>query len=143
MQDIFLFAQHHLALSITLLIILVLLMLLELIKLKQGAKSITPALATHLINHQNAVIVDIRHPDAFAAGHIVNAISVPYTELEPKHSKLNKFKTQPIVIACASGIESPRAASFLTKKGFNNIFVLTGGIRGWKEADMPLVRNKP
>jgi len=140
MQDIFLFAQHHATLSITLVLVLVLLVILEFIKLKQGAQQLSPALATQMINHQNAIVLDIRNADAFASGHIVDAISIPFAELENKYKKLDKSKAQPVLIVCATGQESSRAAHLLMKNGFNT-FTLAGGIRGWKEADMPLVKE--
>lgn len=140
MQDIFLFAQHHATLSVALAIALGLLVILEFIKLKQGAQQISPALATQMINHQNALVLDIRNADAFASGHIIDAISIPFAELENKYKKLDKSKAQPILIACATGQEASRAAHLLMKNGFN-IFTLAGGIRGWKEANMPLVKE--
>src|SRR6202020_31678 len=137
MQDIFLFAQHHATLSIALVIVLVLLVILEFIKLKQRAQQLSPALGTKMINHQNAIVLDIRNAEAFATGHIVDAISIPFAELESKYKKLDKSKALPILIVCATGQESLRAANLLIKNGFN-AFILTGGIRGWKEAEMPL-----
>lgn len=140
MQNLFLFAQHHATLSTALVIALVLLVILEFIKLKQGTQQLSPALATQMINHQNAIVLDIRNAEAFATGHIVGAISIPCAKLESKYKKLDKSKAQPILIVCATGQESSRAAHLLLKNGFNT-FILAGGIRGWKEAGMPLVKE--
>ncbi len=140
MQDILLFAQHHALLSAALVIVLVLLTFLELIKSKQGAEQLSPALATQMINRQNAIVLDIRNTDAFSTGHIVDAVSIPLAELESKYRKLDQSKAQPIIIVCATGLESPRAASLLAKYGFNT-HILAGGIRRWKEAEMPLVKG--
>lgn len=140
MQDILFFLHQHTALSAILIIVLVLLITLEYIKLKQNAKSISPALATQMINHQNAVVLDIRNVEAFSTGHIVNAVSIPLAELENKLKKLEPCKSQPIVIICATGQESPRAAALLTQQGFNT-FILANGINGWKAAEMPLIKD--
>lgn len=140
MQDFLQFIQQHWALSAALVVVLVLLIIVEFIKLKCGAIRISPAQAIQLINRENAMVVDIRSPEAFVTGHIVDAISLPYPELEKKYKKLEKFKSQPIVITCATGLESPRAAELLMKYGFKT-HVLNGGIRGWKDAEMPLVKN--
>lgn len=140
MQDIFLFIQHHWLLSVAFVIVLIGLMVLEFIKLQKGTQQTSPQQAVLLINRDDAVVVDLRHPDAFMTGHIVDAISIPRTELEAKYKKLEKFKSKPIVIACATGIESGGAATFLTKQGFD-VRILAGGLRGWKEAELPLVKG--
>jgi len=140
MQDILVFLQHHSTLSASLIAVLILLTILEFIKSKNSAQRITPARAIQMINHQNAIILDIRTKDAYTTGHIVDAISIPLTELESKYKKLEKSKTQPIIIVCAAGLESPRAASILAAHGFTT-HLLSGGIRGWKDSDMPLVKG--
>ena len=140
MQEIVLFIQHNLALSLALIVVLILLIILELIRAKRGAIRISPMAATQMINHQDGVVVDIRSNDAFASGHIVDALSIPLSELDTQYKKLEKFISRPIVIACATGLESPRAADVLIKHGFS-VHILAGGIRGWKEVDMPLVKR--
>ncbi|EKD54665.1 MAG: hypothetical protein ACD_60C00058G0001 [uncultured bacterium] len=140
MQDILLFIQHHWALAAALLVILALLMVLELIKIKRSTRSISPAQTTHLMNHNKAIVVDLRSYDTFLGGHILNAISLPLTELKDKIKKIEKFKSQPIVIVCATDAESGNAAKALTEQGFD-IQILSGGIRAWREADMPLVKG--
>ncbi|MCC2667053.1 MAG: glpE 2 [Gammaproteobacteria bacterium] len=140
MQEIFLFLEHHLALVIALIVILILLAIFEYIKSKKSAAYLSPAVATQMINHQNAVVLDIRSREAYTAGHIVNAISIPMAELETHYKKLGPSKAQPIIILCSTGQESARAAELLTRNGFST-FILTGGIRGWKEAEMPLVKG--
>lgn len=140
MQDILVFAQQHSTLSAALIAVLVLLTILEFIKSKNSAHRLTPARATQMINHQNATLLDIRTKDAFTAGHIVDAISIPLAELENKYKKLEKSKAQPIIIVCETGLESARAATLLAKHGFTT-HILAGGIRSWKDAEMPVVKG--
>ncbi len=144
MQETLLFLHHHLALAIALIVIIILLAIFEYIKSKKSAACLSPVVATQMINHQNAVVLDIRNREAYAAGHIVNSISIPLSELENSHKKLESSlkisKANPIIVLCATGQESPRATELLTKNGFNT-FILANGIRGWKEAEMPLIRD--
>lgn len=140
MQDILSFIQNHWMLSIVLVIIFVLLLIIELIRNKQGARRISPQEATQLINHQDAVLVDLRSTDAFKTGHIVGAISIPFAELENKSKKLEKYKSKPIILVCATGVESARATSMLMKTGLTAL-ILAGGIRSWRDAEMPLVKD--
>ena len=63
-----------------------------------------------------------------------------FKQLKVKPKKLEKFKSSPIIVTCATGIESPAAAASLVKHGFD-AKVLSGGLRGWKEAELPLVKG--
>jgi rhodanese-related sulfurtransferase len=140
MQDISLFIHHHSMLSLALAAVLALLIIVELMRMKRNTNQISPTAATTLINHQNAVVVDLRNTDAFVKGHIVDAISLPFKDINDKYKKIEKFKSQPIVLVCSTGIESPRAETLLTQKGFN-VFILAGGIRAWQTADLPLIKG--
>ncbi|MEO8401877.1 MAG: rhodanese-like domain-containing protein [Gammaproteobacteria bacterium] len=141
MQDIQLFIQNHLMLCLGLAIVLVILVIVEFIKIKRGGNRLTPAKMTQLINHEKAVIIDVRAQDAFLSGHIVGAISLPLSDIKNKMKKIEKFKSQPVVIICAAGTESSRAAAILTQEGFNNVQTLNGGIRAWRDAELPLVKG--
>lgn len=140
MQDIVLFLQTHWTLSLPLISILLVLTLLEWVRHKQGASQISPARLTQLINHDNAVIVDLRSSDLYKDGHIIGAILLPASELNQNPKKLDAYKTKPIVLVCATGLESPKIAPTLLKEGLN-IHVLNGGIRAWREANMPLIKG--
>lgn len=140
MQDILSFVNHHLLLFTALAIILVILIILEFIKLKRGATRLSPARVTHLMNHSKGIVIDIRTPEAFATGHVTGAISLPLSDLKTKIKKIEKFKSQPIVIICATGADSPAAASLLAEQGFQT-YMLNGGIRAWRDAEMPLIKG--
>lgn len=140
MQDILSFLQNHWMLTTAFIIIFVLLLITELIRQRHGAKRLNPTEVTQLINHQDAIVIDIRPLDAFKSGHIVGAISLPLAELENKLNKLEKYKTKPIILVCAAGIDSSRASAVLMKQGLT-AFILAGGIRSWRDADMPLVKD--
>lgn len=139
-QDIVLFIQHNLLLVLALVIVLLLLIIFEFIKQKRGALRLSPSKAVHLMNHADAVIVDIRNPEAFAKGHPVGAISLPLTELNEKQKRLEKYKSKSIIVVCNTGAEAQRAAALLKKLGFN-ANVLAGGIRAWQDAGIPLVKE--
>lgn len=140
MQDTFLFLQNHWMLSTAFVIILFFLILIEYIRYQRGGKRISPAQAVQLMNHQEAVMLDIRSSQAFATGHIVGSICIPMSELNDKRKKLDKYKAKPLILVCANGLESPRAATLLAKYGISPL-ILAGGIRGWRDADMPLVKD--
>lgn len=142
MQDFLSFIQAHWLQSTAVVLVFVLLILVEYIRGKRGTKRVSPAEVTRLINRQNGVVVDIRTKEAYLNGHIVGALSLSLSELENnKFKKLEKFKSEPIVLVCATGLESPKAATILAKNGLTNTFILAGGIRSWRDADLPLVKD--
>ena len=141
MQNILLFMQNHMALSAALVAISLLLIILEFIKLRRGTQQLTPAEAVQLFNHQNAAIIDLRSSDLFSSGHIVDSVSIPLSDLTKQPQKADKFKSRPIVLVCATGQESQRAATILNAQGLN-AQILAGGIQAWRTADMPLIKGR-
>lgn len=140
MQDIIVFMQNHWALSLGLVVILIILIFLEFMKQKQNTMGLSPARVTHLINHDNAAVIDVRAFEAYASGHIVGAVSIPTAEIEGQGNKIGKYKSQPVVLVCAAGLDSTRIAPSLQKQGYN-VYILSGGVRAWKDAGLPLVKN--
>lgn len=140
MPDLLIFIQNHQMLFLGLAIVLVALVTIEFMKIRRGNNQILPQEAIKLINHENAVVVDIRDGDVFSKGHIINAISLPLSEIQTKHKKLDKFKSNPILIICSNGTESLSAVDSLAKLGYDTR-IISGGIRGWKDAEMPLVKG--
>ena len=141
MQDIYTFIQHHWTLGISLAVILCLLIVVELVRLKRGVFQVTPFILTQMINHKNALVVDLRPADDFAKGHIIGALSLPASEFKQNFKKLEKMKARALVLVCTKGLESPKIAAELKAKGFH-VHVLRGGISGWISADMPLTKQK-
>jgi rhodanese-related sulfurtransferase len=93
---------------------------------------------THLINHQNAVLLDVRETGEFAGGKLPNAVHIPLSQLASRGGELAKLTARPIVIYCALGKRARSAGSALEKLGFANIYMLRGGLKAWKDAGLPL-----
>ncbi len=111
--------------------------------LLQGNKGSVDAVgATDMINHQDAVIVDIRPSADFHKGHIINAISIPINGFASQLNSLNKHKEQPIIISCRSGSQSQSACQQLRKAGYEKVFNLRGGVLAWQSANLPITRKK-
>lgn len=94
--------------------------------------------ATQLINQKDAVIVDIRDQGEYAAGHIMNAKSIPAKVFSDRKAELDKLKGAPIIISCDSGQRAGPAAQKLREMGFTDVHVLQGGLNAWKEAGLPV-----
>ena len=77
------------------------------------------------------IILDVRRPDEFAAGHIPNAINVPNETIGTAEIPELPNKDQLIMVYCRSGRRSKEAAEKLVKLGYTNV-VEFGGILDWK-----------
>lgn len=90
------------------------------------------------INANSApLVLDVRKPDEYAAGHVPGAINVPHTELEGRLSELGPDKTEEMVVYCESGRRAAIAADILQQAGFTNIHHLTGDMKAWRQQGLP------
>ena len=98
----------------------------------------TPAAAVQLINREKAVVIDVCEPAEYQAGHVGGARSIPLGELEAKLPGAVKNKATPLVLVCASGMRSGRAVAIARKLGYDNAQSLSGGLKSWREASLPI-----
>lgn len=133
------FIGNHLFLFLALAVILGLLTY----NLIVGSKgSVDPLQATEMINHRDAVVVDVRPAADFAKGHIINALNIPMNGFKNQTATLSKHKGKPIIINCRSGSQSAMACGQLRKAGFEEVYNLRGGLLAWESASLPLTRKK-
>ncbi|WP_088331475.1 rhodanese-like domain-containing protein [Lacimicrobium sp. SS2-24] len=96
---------------------------------------------TMLMNKQDAVVLDIRPQPDYRKGHILGARQVGAEKMaKGDFSDLEKYKDKPIIVVCAMGVSAKRTASQLLKSGFNQVFVLKGGMNAWTSASMPVAK---
>jgi len=111
--------------------------------LQRGAQggAISPTEAVRLINREKAVVIDVCEPGEYAAGHVAGSRSIPLGTLEGS-KELPSNKALPLVVVCASGMRASRAAGTLRKAGYANAQVLAGGLKAWREANLPIEASK-
>ena len=135
------FAINHLLLVSAFVVILAMLAGVEVRHRFGKVRDIAPGEATRLINHENAVLVDMRNDKDYREGHIVNAVHVP-AEQNDAAGKLDKYRDRPLIVCCRSGNQSLRLCSELTKKGFASVYNLKGGLHAWQQAGLPLTKGR-
>src|SRR3989338_7522918 len=81
------------------------------------------------MNHEKAVIVDLRDAEEFKQSHIINAINIPSSEFDQKIMRLNSFKQQPFVLVCGSQTIPSNLLKKLFCAGFADVRFLEGGIK--------------
>jgi rhodanese-related sulfurtransferase len=106
---------------------------------RRGAK-VSPLQATQLINQGKTLIIDVREPAQYAAGHLRDARNIPLKELPNRMGELEKFKSRPVIAVCQSGAASAKAAAQLRKAGFAGAVSLNGGIAAWQTQGLPLAK---
>lgn len=99
---------------------------------------ITTAAAVQLINREKAVLIDVCETDEYAVGHAGGAKNIPLGQLEDKLPSAVKNKAVPVILVCQSGARSGRAVAIAKKLGYEKAQSLSGGLKAWKTADLPV-----
>ncbi len=86
----------------------------------------------------SALIVDVRTPKEYAAGHVPGAINVPHNDIDSHMSQLESYKNKDVVIYCRSGKRAGMAEATLAQKGFTQVYHLKGDMNGWKAANLKM-----
>ncbi len=107
-----------------------------------AARAVSPMELSRLVNHEQAVIVDIRSHDEFAAGHIAKSRNIPLENIESHSKKLEKLKKRPLVLVCQTGNRAGKAAMKLRKMEFDKLFQLKGGLIEWQKENLPLEKAR-
>ncbi len=94
--------------------------------------------AVQLINREKAVVVDVSETEEFALGHVGGARNVPLNELEDKLPGVARNKTLPLILVCPTGARANRALGVAKKLGYEQAQILAGGLKSWKDANLPL-----
>jgi rhodanese-related sulfurtransferase len=102
------------------------------------AGSLSASGAVQLINRDKAVVVDVSEVEEFAGGHVVGAKNIPLSQLEEKLPSAVKNKDLPLILVCPSGARANRALAMAKKLGYQQAQCLAGGLKSWKEANLPL-----
>lgn len=113
---------------------------------RRAGISLTPHALTALVNSAGAVVVDLRDKADFDNGHIVDSISLPFSQWQSQQTaggqtELHQHKDKPVVLVCKMGQQSSHVARKLAADEFAGIYRLGGGIAEWQSAQMPLIKK--
>ena len=105
---------------------------------RKGGQALTHNEVTRLLNDDSAVLVDVRPAKEFKAGHIVNAINIPFANFARQVDQLDKHKDKTIVVVDKMGQHSGASGKILRDKGFE-VKRLQGGMMDWTGKNLPVV----
>jgi phage shock protein E len=89
---------------------------------------------------KDAIVLDVREQDeANMMGEIKNSIRIDYYQehFEKELDKLDPKKTY--FVYCAGGVRSKKTCNVLSKKGFKQVYNLSGGFASWEAAKLPVI----
>ena len=101
-----------------------------------GGPWVTTAEATHLINREDALVVDVRDPGEYGAGHILGAKNVPLSRFGD--ADVAKRKERPVIVYCDGTERASKAVAALKKQGYTRVVNLSGGLKAWQQAGLPV-----
>ena len=103
-----------------------------------GGPWVDASMATQLINREDALVVDVRDPGEYGAGHILGAKNWPLDHIDERGGDAAKRKDKPLIVYCDTGDRTPKAAAALRKLGFTRVVNLSGGLPAWQQAGLPV-----
>lgn len=141
MEKFVTFAVKHWDLFAALFIILAMLFGGGFLRRLRGYQEADAGSAVQLINHDNALLLDVREDAEYREGHILNARHIPLGSLRKRLAELDGYKDKPVIVCCRSGQRSASACGLLRKEGYQNVTNLKGGVMAWQSAGLPLVKG--
>ena len=106
----------------------------------EAIKKVDPVKFSEVIAQPGVIILDVRTPEEFNAGHITNAININLegSDFSSEVSKLDKNAT--VAVYCRSGNRSGVATDQMAEIGFTDMYDMQGGIVDWEAAGGPVVK---
>jgi rhodanese-related sulfurtransferase len=83
------------------------------------------------------VFIDVREDHEWVEGRAIGAIHLGRGIIERDIEKVVPSKDQEIVLYCGGGYRSALSADNLQKMGYTNVLSMAGGIRAWRERELP------
>jgi len=106
----------------------------------EATKKVDPVEFSEVIAQPGVIILDVRTPEEFNAGHIPNAININVADsnFSSEVSKLDKNAT--VAVYCRSANRSAVATNEMAELGFTDMYDMQGGIIDWEAAGGPVVQ---
>jgi len=105
-------------------------------------QTIGPQTLNQWIIHNDVLIIDVREPAEYNAGHIPEAHNIPLSSLSKKLDAIPLSQNKKVVLYCQRGNRSATGCKTLIKKAFKaDIWHLEGGLKAWETQGYKIVRT--
>lgn len=104
---------------------------------QQIRETTVPVIAERLQRGEKFHFVDVREDDEWRAGRARGAIHIGKGVIERDIETKIPNKDDEIVLYCGGGFRSALAAEVLQRMGYRNVSSMDGGMRGWRDANLP------
>jgi len=132
------FFTKHWFLTAAFIVVLIVIMFYENYLKAGGAQGVSAAGTVELMNHHDAVVLDIRDKVAFKQGHIVGAVNITADALDKSLNRIEKHKEQPVIVVASSDQAAQSVVQQLKQKEFKQPTILMGGMTAWRNASLPV-----
>ena len=106
----------------------------------EALESISVAELAQRLRRDDVLLLDVRDPDEWAAGHVDGSLHVPYQELRDHLPPVNG---KPIAVVCGAGNRAGLAASVLRRAGVQQVIhVADGGVADLDQYDIALTKEE-
>lgn len=95
---------------------------------------------TMLQKEKDWVVLDVRTPEEFKAGHIKGAVNIDIRQTDA-FAKLDKLNHKAkYIVHCRTSHRSKVAVDYMAKKGFTTVYQMMDGMNGWNEQGLAVVK---
>lgn len=109
-------------------------------RFRQGPTLSIEDLNERLLQNDELLLLDVRSAADYRGelGHVSGSRNIPLEELEARLSELSAYLEKPVALICTTDRRSKKAAQLLTKQGFADLHVVTGGMTLWNKMALPV-----
>jgi rhodanese-related sulfurtransferase len=137
MERLIEYVTHHPLTAAAAVLALVIVVIFE-SRLRGVAETAISAQDLIRLMNQGALVLDIRKPELFAAGHVNGAKHLDSDKILSASDAFKRFKEKPVVVYCDSGSLAAAAVRQLKEQGFTKAFTLRGGFSAWRADNLPV-----
>ena len=101
-------------------------------------ETISPAAAGEIAGSAGLVVLDVRTPEEFGAGHLAGAVNLDFYATTFADDLAGLDREAPYLLYCRTGNRSAEVREMMRSLGFLEVHEIAGGIVGWAEAGLPL-----